>query len=309
MFARLALAALALLSLGATKPVNRPGASNDIAGACGTRDGWADPAPPAHVYGNTWYVGTCGITVVLVETKAGLVLIDSGPLDAKPHVLASIRALGFDPKRIKWLLTTHEHFDHGGGIAAIQVETGAKLAAGPFAAEALRSGKPYPDDPQAAGLEKYPMAPARVDRTIKDRTALQFGGTEFTALATPTHTSGSTSWYWKSCEGKDCQTIAYLDSSNAISSDGYLFLDHPDRQTGVVAGLNRMATIPCGILLSPHPGQSNLLSRLSGKAPLIDTKACAAYAASGKDRFLKRLASEATASDARMEATARPAQR
>lgn len=292
MFARLALATLALLSLGAAAPAGRPGASKDIAAACGARDGWADPAPPAHIFGNTWYVGTCGITVVLVETKAGLVLIDSGPLDAKPHVLASIRALGFDPMRIKWLLTTHEHFDHGGGIAAIQAETGAKLAAGPFAAAALRSGKPYPDDPQAARLEKYPMAPARVDRTIKDRTAFQFGGTDFYALGTPTHTSGSTSWYWRDCEGKVCQTIALADSVNAISSDGYRFLDHGDRRIGVEVGLQRIAEMPCGILLTPHPEQSNLFDRLSGKAALVDPAGCRSYAQAGLERYRKRLAQE-----------------
>ncbi|MEQ1641586.1 MAG: subclass B3 metallo-beta-lactamase, partial [Novosphingobium sp.] len=63
MFARTAVAALALLTLGTVEPAKRTAASTDIAGACGTRDGWSDPAPPAHIYGNSWFVGTCGITV------------------------------------------------------------------------------------------------------------------------------------------------------------------------------------------------------------------------------------------------------
>jgi metallo-beta-lactamase class B len=293
MFARLALAALALLSLGATKPVDRPGASKDIAGACGAKDGWADPAPPAHVFGNTWYVGTCGITVVLIETKAGLVLIDSGPLNAKPHVLASIRALGFDPMQIKWLLTTHEHFDHGGGIAAIQAETGANLAAGPFAAGALRSGKHYPEDPQAALLEKYPMAPARVDRVIRDRGSLDFGGVRFTAHSTPVHTSGSTSWTWRTCESGACKTIALLDSSNTISAPGYRFTDNKPRTDAARSGLIRMASLPCDILLTPHPQQSDLLVRLSGKAPMLDRNACQAYVEAGRKRLSVRLWEEA----------------
>lgn len=292
MFARLAVAALALLTLDTVAPVKRPSASVDIAAACGTRDGWADPAPPAHIYGNTWYVGTCGITVVLIETKAGLVLIDTGPLEAKPHVLASIKALGFDPKQIKWILSTHEHFDHGGGIAAMQQETGAKLATGPFAAQALRTGKHYPDDPQAAWLEKYPMAPARVDRVIRDHGTLSFGGVNFKALATPSHTSGSTSWSWTACDGKACQAIAFADSVNAISADGYRFMDNPGRRIGVVAGLDRIAAMPCGILLTPHPSGSNLLERLSGRTPLIDPSACRAYAAAGAERYKKRLAQE-----------------
>ena len=91
------LAALALLGAQpSSAPAERPGASKDIAAACGTRDGWSEPAPPARIHGRSWYVGTCGITVVLVETSAGLVLIDTGPEDAAPHVLANIKALGFD---------------------------------------------------------------------------------------------------------------------------------------------------------------------------------------------------------------------
>ncbi|MBP6556316.1 MAG: subclass B3 metallo-beta-lactamase, partial [Novosphingobium sp.] len=77
MFGRIAVASLALLTLGTVEPVKHPGASADIAAACGDRDGWSDPAPPAKIHGSSWYVGTCGITVVLVETKAGLVLIDT----------------------------------------------------------------------------------------------------------------------------------------------------------------------------------------------------------------------------------------
>ena len=196
MFGKLALSALALLLLGAAPAplADRPGASKDIAKACGTRDGWADPAPPAHIHGQTGYVGTCGITVVLVDTGAGLVLIDTGPQEAVPHVLASIRALGFDPKRIRWILSTHEHFDHVGGLAAMQRETGADIVSGPFIGDALRSGRPFPDDPQAAELAEKPMEPVKVTRTLRDNGSVFTSDPRFTAHATPTHSPGSTSW-------------------------------------------------------------------------------------------------------------------
>ena len=283
---------LPLVLLGATAPADLPAASKNIAAACGEKDGWSDPAPPAHIHGHTWYVGTCGITVVLIETRAGLVLIDSGPADAAPQVLANIRALGFDPKAVKWILSTHEHFDHAGGIAALQQATGARLAVGPFAAQALRTGKPYPDDPQAALLAKYPMAPARVDRVLRDRGSLVLGGTRITAHATPTHSPGSTSWTWQSCDEGACLTIAYADSVNTISSDDYRFSDHPQRVDTARAGLRVVEALPCDLILTPHPGGSNLLNRLSGKAPLIAPRACVAYAAAGSDRLAKRLETE-----------------
>nr|QDC28539.1 subclass B3 metallo-beta-lactamase [uncultured bacterium] len=297
MFGKLALSALALLLLGAAPAplADRPGASKDIAKACGTRDGWAEPAPPAHIHGQTWYVGTCGITVVLVDTGAGLVLIDTGPQEAVPHVLASIRALGFDPKRIRWILSTHEHFDHVGGLAAMQRETGADVVTGPFIGDALRSGRPFPDDPQAAELAEKPMEPVKVTRTLRDNGSVFTSDPRFTAHATPTHSPGSTSWTWRSCDQDGCKTIAYADSNSTISSDGYRFSDNPRRISSARYGLGRIAAMPCDILITPHPGSSNLLERLSGRGTLVDAGACKAYAESGMKRLDQRLEKEGPA--------------
>lgn len=294
MFGKLVLSALALLSLGAAPAplADRAGASKDIAKACGTRDGWADPAPPAHIHGETWYVGTCGITVVLVETGGGLVLIDTGPREAVPHVLANVRALGFDPRRIRWILSTHEHFDHVGGLAAMQRETGADVVAGPFIGDALRSGTPFPDDPQASLLKDEPMEPVKVTRTLRDNGSLFTYDPRFTAHATPTHSPGSTSWTWRSCDQDGCKTIAYADSNSTISADGYRFSDNPRRIKQARYGLKRIAAMPCDILITPHPGSSNLLERLSGRGALVDAGACKAYAAAGMKRLDQRLARE-----------------
>lgn len=295
MFGRIAAAALVTLTLGTVEPVKHPAASTDIAGACGTRDGWSDPAPPAKIHGKTWYVGTCGITVVLVETRAGLVLIDTATEEAAPHVLANIKALGFDPKAIKWLMMTHEHFDHVGGMATIQKATGAKLVVSPGAEQAMRTGKAGPEDPQASWLAKYPMTPVRVDRVLRSGGLLIVGGTRFTMHANPTHSPGSASWTWQSCEGGKCLTIAYADSVSAISADDYHFTKHPARIEAARAGLRVIETLPCDLLLTPHPGGSDLLERMSGKSPLVYPRACIAYAAGASDRLAQRLAKEASA--------------
>jgi len=285
---------LCALSLLATSGLSQPlrGVSPDIAQACGDREGWSDPAPPAHIHGRSFYVGTCGVTVVLVETPAGLVLIDSGPKEATAHVLANLRRLGFEPRQVKWILSTHEHFDHGGGIAALMKATGAQLAVGPRAAAALRSGKPFPDDPQLELLAKDPMAPARVDRVLADGTALSVGGIAFTAHATPTHSPGSTSWTWPSCEKDKCLTIAYADSVSTISADSYRFTHHPQRVEAARQGLQVIESLPCDLMLTPHPSASDLLRRLSGKAALIDASACATYARSGRKNLAERLEKE-----------------
>ncbi len=263
---------------------------------CAGRDGWGDPAPPAHVFGNTWYVGTCGITALLVQTPNGLVLLDGGIPEAADMVLDNVRKLGFSEKSIRWILVSHEHFDHAGALAEIQRRTGAKVIAGPNQAPMLRSGKPDPADPQAPLLAKEPMAPIKVAKSQPHGRALVVGGVHFTAWANPVHAPGSTSWTWQQCQGSECRTIAYADSASTISADGYRFVDNPERVSAVRKGLAIIAALPCGIIITPHPSASNLFPRLSGSSPLVNPGACTAYAAAAEQRFAERLARESEAS-------------
>lgn len=297
MFGRIVALIPALAPLGTAPPIDpkHPAATTDIVAACGERDGWADPAPPIRIHGKSWYVGTCGITVVLIETRAGLVLIDTGPAEAAPGVLDNIRALGFDPRQVKWVLMTHEHFDHVGGMAQVLAATGARLVTGPEAAAVMRSGKPAADDPQAGWLAEAPMTPVKVSRILTHRQSISFGGTRFTIYENPTHSPGSTSWTWQSCEDAACLTIALADSNSTISTDDYHFSDHPERVAAARKGLDVMDKLPCDLMLTPHPGQSQLHQRLSGMEPLAEPGACMSYAAGGTTRLDDRLAKEAAA--------------
>lgn len=275
----------------------RPGATRDIAAACAGVDpadqkSWTTPAPPAHVFGNTWYVGTCGITVLLVETNAGLVLLDGGPPEAAPLVLANIRKLGFDPRQVRWILLSHEHWDHAGALAAIQRESGARIVSGPKQAARLLSGKAAPDDPQVPFFKGHDLIPVKVAITVPDGGHHIAGGVTFTATANPAHAPGSTSWSWRECEGGRCYRVTYADSTTTPAPDDYRFSDHPARVAAVRGGLQAMGRIPCDVVLTPHPGQSAMLERLSGVRPLASATACRDYAAGGLQRFERRLATE-----------------
>ncbi|PNU02861.1 subclass B3 metallo-beta-lactamase [Novosphingobium guangzhouense] len=262
-----------------------------LAKACDGKDAWDAPAPPARIFGNTWYVGTCGISAILVTGDKGHVLVDAGTTNAAPLVLANIRRAGFNPRDVHWIVASHEHFDHVGALAALQQATGAKVAALPAQKAALSSGKSSAEDPQFAGLD--PIAPVRVDRVLKDGDTVTLGKLVLTAHATPVHAPGSTSWTWTSCApGAGCRKIAYADSSSTISSDGYRFTDHPQRVAAIRKGLPVMSALPCDILLTPHPGQSDLMERLAGQKPLADSNACHAYAKAAEGRLSQRLAKE-----------------
>lgn len=263
-----------------------------LASACAGRDGWGDAAPPARIFGNVHYVGTCGITVLLITSPKGHMLIDSGIAEAAPQVLANIRKLGFDPRDVRWLLASHEHHDHVGGFAALKAATGAKVAALAPAAAVLESGRADPADPQNGLLED--VKPVRVDRVLADGEVLAVGPLRLTAHATPAHVAGSTSWTWQSCEDGRCIAVAYADSVSTPAADGYRFSDHPDRIASIRQALPKIAALPCDLLITPHPAASNLFPRLAGKAPLVAPDACRTYADKAGRAFDARLAQEAS---------------
>lgn len=287
----LALAALALTA-AAPAPSAPPTASTPqtLSDACKGREGYSDAAPPERLFGNVWYVGTCGITVLLVTSPRGHVLIDAGPKDAAALVAANIVKAGFRLRDIRWLLSSHEHEDHAGGLAELKRLTGAKVAALAEEAPALETGKPSPDDPLQR--EALPFAPVKVDRILRDGEQLAFGGLRITAHAMRMHTPGSTSWTWTSCQSRQCRTMTYADSATLVADETYRFSDYPQRTAAARAALARFAGLPCGILITPHPGASDLFARMAGLAPLNDPQACRRYSERAAIYFDARVARE-----------------
>jgi metallo-beta-lactamase class B len=292
MFGRaLLISLLGLMTLGAA-PRNKPApASEQWVKACQDFDEWDKPGPPFRLYGQTYYVGTCGITSLLLASPKGHVLIDSGTDRGAEIVLANIRALGFDPRDVKVLLMSHEHFDHVGGMARLQAATGAAIIASPPAAETLRKGLPGGDDPQAdAGHPPFPAVTGPI--TVLDAPLDQrIAGRVLSPISTPGHTPGAISWSWQECEKKNCRTIVYADSLNPISGDTYRFSDHKEYLAAFVGGLFTLSRRKCDMLVTPHPGSGDLRKRLANKG-LIDPKGCANFAMTMRDRLTARLGKE-----------------
>lgn len=298
MSARLLIAALALVA-AACAPTPRSSAASlapdasgaALAAACQGRDGWNDPAPPARLFGNVHYVGTCGIAVLLVTSPRGHILIDGAVADAAPGILANIRRLGFDPRDVRTLLSSHEHVDHAGGLAALKAATGARLATRAEGRAVYESGVADPSDPQAGAIDSFP--PVTVDRVVADGAVVRVGPNALRAVATPGHTDGGTSWTWRACDAGACRTFVYADSLTAVSAKGYRFNDNPEKVARLRATLARVAALDCDVLITPHPVSSDLFGRLAGRAALADPRACVAYADAARRRLDARLAEEA----------------
>lgn len=272
--------------------------SDDAIPACpadaGPMDGWSERAPPRRIYGNSWYVGSCGITAVLVTSEQGHVLIDGATQAAGPLIHANILALGFDPQDVRYILNSHEHFDHAGGIDYLQRATGAQVRLRAPAIATFQRGQSDRSDPQfldASG--RFP--PVGHIAAVADGETLHVGPLALTAHATPGHTPGGTSWTWRSCDGERCLAMAYVDSLSALSDAEYRFGSAPGTVDAFRQTFARVAELPCDILLTPHPAASQLWARIDGALPLIDASACRRYADRGRASFEKRLQDEQAA--------------
>lgn len=268
---------------------------------CGAScDEWNKPREPFRIYGNTYYVGTDGLSAILITGDAGHILLDGGLEQSAALIDANIRKLGFKLSDVKLIVNSHGHYDHAGGIHALQRASGATVAASPSSASALQRGENTPDDPQFGFGKADNGFPAVKDvKVIKDNEVLRVGQIAITANFTPGHTPGSTAWTWRSCEGAACLNIVYADSLTAVSAPGFKYTDDPDRVHLFRRSITRVAELPCDIVVSTHPQATGLDAKIKKRAtlkgaatdPFVD-QGCQALAAAGLKSLEARITEE-----------------
>jgi metallo-beta-lactamase class B len=267
----------------------------DAAMDCSNCENWNMPQEPFRIYGNTWYVGTAGLSSILIEADDALVLIDGGLTQSAALIESNIRSAGFDPLKIRAIFVSHAHFDHAGGVAALQRLTGATVYSSEEAAKALVSGQLQNDDPQFLyGPENTGFPAVRHVAAVSDREVVSVGGVDVTAIYTPGHTPGSTTWTWKACALGTCYDVVYADSLTAVSAEGYRFSDGP-AASQLIESAGTISDLDCDILLSPHPfffGMQDKLEKRGEGNPFVNNVACMMYAESSLDWLQQRLQAE-----------------
>lgn len=290
----LVLLVSSLLSLRQPAPVLTP----DPPVQCDDCESWNRSREPFRVFGNTYFVGTDGLSAVLVTSEAGHILLDGGLPQSAPVIDANIRKLGFRTEDVRLIVNSHEHFDHAGGLAALQRTSGATVAASAATARALEQGAPTAGDPQPT-TSRFPIV--KGVRVVADGETLRVGPLAITAHLTPGHTPGATTWTWRSCEGSRCLDVVYADSLSAVSDEGFRFSGDAKHASTVETfrqSLTRVEQLPCDVLLVPHPFAMALDAKLAQRQkapttnPFIDRSACRGYAASQRKRLEERVASE-----------------
>lgn len=215
------------------------------------RSEWNEPVAPFRVIGNIHFVGTGGVSAFLFSTPEGLILLDGGLPETAALIAASIETLGFRLRDVKYLLNTHAHFDHAGGLAELKRRSGAIMVASAGDAAALRAGGPE-------------MPAVEVGRVIEDGGTVSLGGTTLTANVTPGHTKGCTTWTATTKEGERTYRVVVNCSITVVER-----LVGNTAYPGIVSDFERTFTrfrqLQGDVFLSSHPSAFRMEEKLKTK--------------------------------------------
>ncbi len=210
---------------------------------------WTQPVEPFQIVGPVYYVGSRELAAYLLVDEAGLILINVGMEQNAPLVIEAIHKLGFDPKRIRYVLITQAHADHAGGAAKIQALSGAKVMAGVADLPLLEKGGR--EDYVFGDALPYPAVVGPL--ALADGQHLICGALDLATLATPGHTPGCSSWRLTLNQGgKPIQllfqgSISVLSDANLIQNPKYATVVADYRST-----FERLAAIKPDYVLPDH---------------------------------------------------------
>ena len=139
---------------------------------------------PFAISDNVYFSGTYQASVHLIDTGAGLIMIDTGYANTFDMVVESVKALGFDPRDVKYIINTHWHGDHTEASGKMAELTGAKNVISRIDAPAVEKRGYF-----------------KPDLLIDDGDKLMLGNTTVEFMITPGHTKGTLSFFFDTTVG------------------------------------------------------------------------------------------------------------
>jgi metallo-beta-lactamase class B len=241
------------------------------------------PVEPFRITPHLAYVGASDVTSFVIETTAGLIVIDGGFVETAPQIERNLATLGYRVAQVKVLLNSHAHFDHAGGLAGLKKASGALLYASEADAAALaRGGKG-----DFAFGDRLAFPPVRADRIVGDRDQVRLGEVALRAELTPGHTRGCTTWAAR-IDGHD---VVFVCSTTA---PGYRLVDnekYPEIAEDYRRTFARLRSLPCDIFLGSHGSFFGMIEkRRKGPSAFVDPAGYRAFVDAQQAAFERELA-------------------
>ena len=185
----------------------------------GLNAGTAQAVTPFRMFDNLYYVGLDFVCAYVIETSEGLILIDTLFGDFAGHTADAMEQLGLDPLDVEYIIVTHGHNDHYGGLKTMQELTGARVmmaeADWALMEETIRRN----GEEDALGVPR--------DMVTEDGGTLTLGDTTINLYVTPGHTDGVTSMEFSVFEdGEEFEVFMWpgptLNSNDAPALENFV---------------------------------------------------------------------------------------
>jgi metallo-beta-lactamase class B len=257
---------------------------------------WNEPTQPFKMIGNVYYVGTAGLASYLITSPQGHILVDTVMPEATSQIKANIETLGLKLTDIKYLLNTHGHIDHTGGLAEMKQASGGQLVAGE-ADKPLLEGGYYPGAREDTALA---FPPVKVDRTVREGDTVTVGDVTLTARETPGHSPGCTSWAFSVKDGDATRSVLIFCSGTVALNRLVTNPTYPGIVTDYRKTFARAKEMTPDVLLAPHPEMYNMAEKRTklgdgGPNPFVNPGEFNAYATTLEKAFEDALAKQTAA--------------
>ena len=231
---------------------------------------------PFKMYGNLYFVGSTKVSVHIIKTDCGLVMIDTGYPDMYEQILDSMQELNLDPKDICAIFHSHGHVDHYGCTSQFKELSGAKTYISRIDNDIV-NGTYDLSWAKEIGIERIP--PFDCDILIEDGDCFTFGNTTVRCVLTPGHTDGVLSFFIN-IEEDGKSIIAAMHGGVGMNSMRGGFLKEYglsfDCREKFRKGLHSLANEHVDLVLGNHPQQNNtedkLQKAMSGESVLDPTE-------------------------------------
>lgn len=233
-----------LFLIGASSFAQAPPAAGGQRGGDGRRQ--SERVKPFKIIANIYYVGGTDMTVFLITTPQGNILIDSTYERDVPWIRQNIEELGYKMRDIKILLNSHAHADHIEAHSLMKELTGAQVVMSEADGKTLAEGGGIGPD----GKPRF--KPVKADRLIKEGDTVTLGGTTLTAHVFPGHTRGATSWTTVVEDGGKRYNFVLWGGLGGIREPLVNNKEWPTIAEDYADSLRRAKLLPCEIFLEGH---------------------------------------------------------
>lgn len=218
---------------------------------------------PFRMLGNVYFVGSSAVSVHVIDTGDGLIMIDTGYPCMKEQILCSMRTLGLDPADLRAIILTHGHYDHTGCALDFKALSNAKIFIGEPDNDII-NGKRDLSLAKALGYEPLPDFDA--DVLLNDDSVIELGNTRMWFRLAPGHTEGTLAIFFDT-EHEGRRYTCGMHGGAGVNSLVPSFLNRyklpltlPDT---FLSGLKSLAELHVDAVLGNHPCQNDTSGKLA----------------------------------------------